>query len=858
VNIDKNWLSDWVEVKESLTYEQLAADLVKVGLEEEAIHTSGVTGSIVLGKVVKKQAFQASNGKTINYCRTDCGSEFNDKVDDPEKELEVGSRGIICGAQNFDEGDLVAVVLPGARLPGDFEIAARKTYGHISNGMQCSEKELGLGEDSGGIIVLQKSKWAEQVKSMALGTDLKELFGLNKEVLEINITPDRGYCFSLRGVAREFALSTGVPFKDLVLEYQAKAQELGAADSVDVELQDERPIRGVPGCARFATIRVEGVNLDANTPAWMKHRLEVAGFRSISLPVDVTNYVMMHFGQPLHAYDLDEVVAPIVVRRATPGEKIETLDEKQRELFEEDLLITDSKGGHGARAIGVAGVMGGANTEVTSKTTNILLESAYFEPVTIARSARRHKLPSEASKRFERGIDPKMQESAALFAAELLVELGGAKIQSQNASQEFIHLAEVESESTSVREILLSFHEVKRLLGVDVPKDEIENILLNIGCKFKERDAETATVLAPSWRPDLTIPADLVEEVARIWGYDRIPSELPKPSFVESKSLNKSEDMLRRQKIASDMLASRGFVEVLTYPFSSTGDIKISNPLAGDKPYLRRSVLETLIDAASLNMRRQNVNIKLFEVGKVFLKRGGPEVEVPAIEGGALPDKKTLGMIARALPDQPTHLAAVISDEERDDNWKYALAEVENTLRAYGISKDATLSFTSDRSHEHFHPTRCASVNINSEQVGVAGELNPRVVEKLQLNKRSSAFEIDLDKLNKFKEQKPFDAKLVSTFPSASEDYAFVVDQTVEAGALKSIIAHTVTRVEKDLLESVELFDEYIHKRFGEDKKSLTFAVKLRGNRTLKNDEIQKVRAEIIGAVEKLGGKLRL
>lgn len=419
------WLRRWTEVPADTSASQLAKDLVKVGLEEEAIHTSGVTGPLVCGRVASMVPETASNGKTVNYCRVDVGEEFNDAPGTGKEPSDIPSRSIICGAHNFKEGDHVVVSLPGAVLPGDFAIATRKTYGHISDGMICSARELGLGEEFDGIIVLEDYLGERGVEIPAPGTDMLPILGLNQELLEINITPDRGYCFSMRGVGREYSHSTGAKFTDWGLAENLKNGLPAANDSgFPVEIEDAAPIRGHVGCDRFVARIVRGLNPSAPTPQWMVARLESAGMRSISLPVDVTNYVMLDLGQPMHAYDLDKVTGPIVVRRARKGEQHTTLDDVERTLDAEDLLITDCQGGHGARVLGIAGVMGGAETEMTETSTNVLLEAAHFDAVSVARSARRHKLPSEASKRFERGSDPELPPVAAQYAAELLVEYG--------------------------------------------------------------------------------------------------------------------------------------------------------------------------------------------------------------------------------------------------------------------------------------------------------------------------------------------------------------------------------------------------------------------------------------------------
>src|SRR5690554_3279801 len=354
------WLADHVELPVSLTADQLAADLVRVGIEDEEIHGAAVTGPLVVGRVLEIADEPQKNGKTIRWCQVDVGAHNAD---------DGSPRGIVCGAHNFAVGDLVVVALPGCVLPGPFAITARKTYGHVSDGMICSVRELGIGDDHAGILVLSTMGLEAEP-----GADAKELLGLGEAVLEVNVTPDRGYCFSMRGLAREYALSTGAAFTDRGLP-RGEADTRAAGGGFAVELEDAAPVEGRPGCDRFVAQVVRGVDAAAPSPAWLRQRLEQAGMRAISLAVDVTNYVMLDLGQPLHAYDLATVTAPIVVRRAAPGERLTTLDDVDRELDVEDLLITDSSGGaRGGRVIGLAGVMGGADSEVGPSTTDVLLE----------------------------------------------------------------------------------------------------------------------------------------------------------------------------------------------------------------------------------------------------------------------------------------------------------------------------------------------------------------------------------------------------------------------------------------------------------------------------------------------------
>lgn len=556
--VDIDWLRDHVEVPEGLTYEQLAKDLVRVGLEEEEIHQSQVTGPIVVGYVVDATPEPQKNGKVINWCHVDVGDRYND-VDDQGNKVP---RGIICGAPNMKAGEKVVVTLPGAVLPGDFRIEPRKTYGHISDGMCASERELGLGDSHDGIILLRDYGFTpEEYEALKPGDDAMHLLHLDQPILEINVTPDRGYAFSYRGIAREFHNSTGAEFTDPVGELNAHVPQIEeqAADTthdIDVIIDDENPIHGVVGCDRFYARAVHGYDAASKTPNWMRRRLTRAGMRSLTLPVDVTNYVMLDLGQPMHAYDLDKIEGPIVVRRARAGETLTTLDGKDHDLDPEDLLITDSPNGEqGSRILGIAGVMGGEYGEVTSETTNILLEAAHFDPISVARSSRRHKIPSEAARRFERGVDDQIQPAAAQMACDLLEAYGSA-----TASQ-----SPRDVNNTKRRQpIVFKASEVKRIAGLDLDLNDISAILTDIGCTAAGGGNGEFSVVPPSWRPDLNEPCDLVEEVARIYGYDKIPVHVPHAPVEGHVGL--TSDQLHKRQVA-DELAEYGMVETLSYPF---------------------------------------------------------------------------------------------------------------------------------------------------------------------------------------------------------------------------------------------------------------------------------------------------
>jgi len=383
MRVPLSWLGEYVELPKGSTADSVMAELVKVGLEEEGSHGYDLVGPIVVGQVLEFVEEEQSNGKTIRWCQVRVAPAGKKAADGGED-----VRGIVCGARNFEVNDKVVVTLPGAVLPGDFKIAARSTYGHTSDGMIASARELGISDDHEGILRLVTLGLDPEV-----GTDALALLGLDDVAAEVNVTPDRGYCFSIRGIAREFAHATGAKFTDPIDSVKPVHGE-----GFKVEIKDNAPIRGNVGSSKFVVRSASNVNATAATPAWMVSRLKLAGMRSISIVVDITNYVMLEMGQPLHAYDALKLNGSITVRRAKSGETLKTLDGQERTLHTEDLVIADT-----SAAIGIAGVMGGASTEVSSSTTSVLIESANFDGVSIARSARRHKLPSEASKRFERG-----------------------------------------------------------------------------------------------------------------------------------------------------------------------------------------------------------------------------------------------------------------------------------------------------------------------------------------------------------------------------------------------------------------------------------------------------------------------
>jgi phenylalanyl-tRNA synthetase beta chain len=865
--IDIDWLKDHVEVPEGLTYEQLAKDLVRVGLEEEEIHASQVTGPIVVGYVVDATPEPQKNGKVINWCHVDCGDEWNETDENGAKV----PRGIICGAPNMKAGEKVVVTLPGAVLPGDFVIEPRKTYGHISNGMCASERELGLGDNHNGIILLREYGFSEtEYKELKPGQDAMHLLHLDQPLLEINITPDRGYTLSYRGMAREYHHSTGAEYTDPAIALNEKAPEPadyppGTPLDIDVTVEDGNPIHGVPGCDRYYARIVKGFDPTAHTPNWMRRRLIRAGMRSISLAVDVTNYVMLDLGQPMHAYDLDKLEGPIVVRRAVEGEKLTTLDGKDHDLSVEDLLITDSPNGQrGSRILGLAGVMGGLYGEVTAETKNILLEAAHFDQVTIARSARRHKTPSEASRRFERGVDTAVQPAATQMACELMTKYGNGEPSA--------HPNDV---NTTARPKTIHFKasEVARVAGLHVDINRISDILIDIGCIVAGGGNGEFSVTAPTWRPDLNAPCDLVEEVARLVGYDQIPVIVP-PAQVEG-LVGLTPDQ-RRRRCVVDELAECGMVEALSYPFVGDEDYKaflldpeatktvsvaIANPLYGDRPYLRRDILPTLASIVQRNIRRGIENVCLYELGHVYL--WNPQAPaIPALPGGIRPTDEQLAALDAGLPDQPDHAAGILTGLAQDDGWMGGKRAVDwsdavETVRRVFERIGAGIMFdqpSADNVPTQWHPGRATRVMAGDVFVGWVGELHPRVNEALGLPAHSAAFELNLTDLFATLDGKPVQARPISTFPPVKQDLAFTVDSSVSAGQLEAAIREAAGAD----LESIALFDVFTGEQVGEGKKSLAYAVVFRSpDKTLSAEDSDAIRQSIVARVAELGAELR-
>lgn len=835
MRIPLSWLREFAQVPAGATAEDVMAELVKVGFEEEAVHrpTDGLQGPVVVGQVLSLVKEPQTNGKTINWCQVRVVPEGQEQTLTGDGIDPSGVQGIICGAHNFVEGDKVVVTLPGAVLPGDFHISARKTYGHLSAGMIASVRELGIGEDHDGILVLSRIGLDPEI-----GTDAMELLGLYDQAAEINVTPDRGYAFSIRGVAREYAHATGTVFTDPASKVQAPATLSGG---YGVKINDDAPIYGKPGCDRFVARTVRGVDATRPTPPWMSSRLRLAGIRSISLPVDISNYVMLELGQPLHFYDQDKLSGDIVVRRAVAGEKLTTLDGKERALDPEDLLITDASG-----PVGVAGVMGGASTEVSDATSTVLIEAAHFEEVSIARSRRRHKLPSEASKRFERGVDWQVANVAAQRAVDLLVELAGGTADEAGT--------DVGTAPDAVTIELPAEFPAARI-GLDFTDEQIVTCLEDLGAAVEKNDGGW-TVSAPSWRNDLETKEDLSEEIARLVGYDKIPATLP--VAPPGRGFTRVQQQRRRLVQA---LADAGLTEVLSYPFVSKAAndtfgvaeaganrtaVKLANPISEEHGYLRTSVLPGLIEVAKRNHSRGFRDLALFEAGLVFLP--GDTVGTASIPPlGARPSDEVLDALYDGVPDQPLHIAAVLTGHDspaaaghtpRAWDWADALDIARQAGDVLGVE-----IVVSQGHHQAFHPGRAAQLSLRTgDVVGYAGELHPKLLAAHDMPARSVALEINADALFEAAAD-VIVARHISTFPVATQDVALVVPQEVPADDVLAALREGAG----ELLEDVALFDVYAGKGIEDGKKSLAFGLRFRAaDRTLTADEASAARENAV------------
>ena len=811
-----SWIKEFVDIPASVTADQISDGLIRVGFEVEEIIYQGadLTGPLKFAKVLSIEEITEFK-KPIRYVGLDCG--------------EGETRYVICGATNFAVGDLVVAALPGAVLPGDFKIGARETYGKTSNGMICSARELGISEDHEGIMVFAEGE-------VTIGADAIEALQINDVIFDVAVNPDRGYALSIRGIAREVAGSLDLKFTDPVDALRnLKFEETGKGVSATIGDKSSASV--------FYLRTLSNFDPKATTPIWMRRRIEKMGMRSISLVVDVTNYVMLELGQPLHAFDKSKIKGGLTIKRAGSAQKFKTLDGVERTLDPEDLMVSDDE-----QPLALAGTMGGLSSEITETTTEIALEAVHFCPVCIAKNSRRHKLSSEASRRLERSVDPSLAEFASARFVQLLTEHSSAQ-----------HVATVvDGEPIYAPLVTIDPNYVSKTLGFDVPAAKVAELLRVVGCDVDEK---SFTVDPPSWRADLLTAADLTEEVARMIGYDKIPSILP-PRPLHA-TLTPTQ---KRRRAVATMLASRGLAEVQTFPFTNQATIdsmgfvgerastyKVANPMSEEFPLMRVHLVPGLIEVAQRNISRGAKDFAIFEMGSIF--RSSQKL-LPAISPdlSKRPDQKIIDEIFASVPTQGYHVAGLLVGKIENENWQ-GKARSYNWQDAIAYAQDilalCNLEWSIARSDlAPWHPGRCAELIVNGKAVAHAGELHPRIVSAYGLPERTVAFAVALNALPDSALVRP---TTVGTMPAAVQDVALIVDSTVSAAELEGALREGAG----DLLESITLFDRY--DKIGDGKVSLAFTLVFRASdRTLTGDEVSAMReAATAVAAAKFGAVVR-
>jgi phenylalanyl-tRNA synthetase beta chain len=778
MRVSVKWLNEWLDVVP--TPRELASRLTMAGLEIESIEPAApALAGVVVGEIL--ECVKHPNADSLSVCRVSAGSE----------PLQI-----VCGAPNARERMKAPLATIGATLPGGMEVRRAKLRGVESLGMLCSARELGLSDEADGLMELPME--------LPTGAPLAEALDLDDTILEVNLTPNRGDCMSMAGVAREAAVLTGASVTGPALR------------PVPAKSKETFPVELTPGagCPRFAARVIRGVRLDAATPGWLRERLRRAGLRPISPIVDVTNYVMLELGQPMHAYDLREVDGALVVRAARAGETLRLLDGRDVTLDPSVLVIADR-----AKVLGLAGIMGGEHSGVRDDTTDVLFEVAYFRPDAIAGRGRRYGLVTDASQRFERGVDPTLQERAIERATELLCECAGGVPGP-------VTVAELAGEVPRHGPVGFRPSRARSVIGADVSDAAMGEILERLGMKV-ESDGVTWRVTPPAWRFDISIEEDLIEEVVRVYGFDRIPETDPAtplaiPALSESRL---SADT------AADLLVQRGYFEAITYSFvdpelqailsPGVPSLAIANPISADLAHMRVSLWPGLVRALIENQRRQQSRVRLFEVGRRFDLDAGTLIEVPVIAGLAS---------GPALPEQwGVPEAAVDFFDVRSD--------VEALLRA---TADAGAFSFEAATHAALHPGQSARICRDGRAVGWIGRLHPEVERRLGLTYSGVVFEIETESglaaaVPAYRE--------ISRFPAVRRDLAIVVRESVTVQQLLD----TVRRSAGVLLTDLVVFDIYRGRGIDEGFKSVAIGLNLQDlSRTLTDEETDAVVARVV------------
>ncbi len=799
--ITYNWLKEFVDV--DLSPVNLADLLTMLGLEVERMESHGEGLDDVVVAVVEEK-LQHPNADKLSLCKVNNGRE---------------QLNIVCGAQNFKAGDKVALAQIGAVLPGDFRIKRSKIRGEESFGMLCSEKELGLADESAGIMVLPDN--------LNPGTPFFDAMGLKDTIFEIGLTPNRADCLSVIGIARETAAKLGKKIKFPGHEVVETGEPINKFASVQVE--------DFNLCPRYTARYISGCRV-APSPQWLVDRLKSVGLRPINNVVDVTNYVLMEYGHPLHAFDFTLLAGgKIIVRKADEGESFTTLDGQERILKSSDLTIRDSE-----KVVALAGIMGGENSEISDTTTSILLESAYFNPSAIRLTSKKLGIHTESSHRFERGADIRILTRALDRAASLIAELAGGSI-----AQGILDVHDTLSEN---KKITARLDQINHLLGTSLTGDEVRHIFQSLEFAVQTIEPGIFEIEAPSFRVDIEREIDLIEEVARFYGYDKIAATMPIARVISDLPTKHQ----RLEKKVKDLLVAHGFNEIINFSFISPESfdkislepndrrresIKLLNPLVEEQSVMRTVLLPGLLETAARNASFRILNLRIFEIRRVYLPK-----------------------IDRELPDEPLHIGGLLSGMRNCEGWNQekssvdfydAKGVVENLLEQFNIHG---ASFSGTSPEAFYHPGKASTIICNGETIGTLGEIHPTVQENYGLEKPCYYFELDFEKLVPLSIDE-VTAQTPPRFPDTFRDIAMlVVDETPAAEILSC-----VKSLKEKEIEGVDVFDLYKGEHVPPGQKSVAVRVRYRSpEKTLTDDEVNRVHSSIIDhLVTKLNASIR-
>jgi phenylalanyl-tRNA synthetase beta chain len=786
MKFSESWLREWINPE--ISSDKLADQLTMAGLEVDDVEkVAGDFSGVVVGKVVECK--QHPNADKLRVTKVDIGK--------PEL-LDI-----VCGAPNCRQGLTVACATIGAVLPGDFKIKAAKLRGEPSEGMLCSYSELGISDDHNGIIELPDDA--------QLGQDIRQYLNLDDVMIDISVTPNRADCFGIIGVARDISAVNNIPMKEL------HVQEITHTipDTLTIQVDETK------AAPRYLGRIIKDVKVDATTPLWMKEKLRRGGIRSIDAIVDITNYVLLELGHPMHAFDLSEIEKGIVVRYANKDEKLVLLNGNEVKLNEKTLVIADHQ-----KVLAIAGIMGGEKSGVTNITKDIFVESAFFSPLAITGKAREYGLHTEASHRYERGVDPYLQFLAMNRATQLIVDICGGEVGP---------ITEVTNEKELPVQAIIQLHrnKIDRIIGYKIETQKITDILVRLGCEVSYNE-NIWVVKSPSWRFDLQIEEDLVEEVARIYGYNNIPNVNMK---IESVMAPKPESTIQLSRI-KNLLVDKGYQEAVTYSFvdpktqqilhPQQHQITLPNPISSEMSVMRLSLWSGLLDAVIYNQNRQQSRMRLFETGLRFIPDNTCECGVR----------------------QELMLSGVVTGSLYEEHW----ALPKQNIDFYDLKGDLESLFSllgcneaieyKKSELEALHPGQSAAIYLHDELVGNFGVLHPEIEKKLSLNSKTLVFEINLDKI---KGKRIPVAHELSKYPSNKRDIAVVVSNTIPAADIIS----ECKRVGGEQLVRVNLFDVYQGENIEKDQKSLAISLILQDKlRTLEEEDITNIVSKCVVALQ--------